>query len=317
MDITVKFVDFWPTFDRHNNKFLNALRCRHNVKVLDDSSSETPDILFYSRCGCGAFLKYDCLKIYYTGENDVPDFNECDYSISFYDFSFNGRNLRYPLYLLYEYDRIDSPLKISDKEAVSRGFCSVVMRNAENCDPKRLEVIDEVEDYKPLAYGGPYRNNVGGPVDDKIEFISKYKFNLALENSIVDGYVTEKILEPMVASTVPVYWGSAKAKADFNPAAFIDVNDFPTRVARVERLKEIDSDDSRYLEMLRAPKLLNAPDFDSQLVEFLDRIVTQRKRHVVTYGEMSTLHHRKQLLMPLYRTVWSRRAAKALSSLFK
>lgn len=316
MDISVKFVDFWPSFDHENNKFVEALRSRHNVTVLDRDSRDVPDILFYSRNGVDHF-DYDCLKIYYTGENDFPDFNECDYALSFYRMDFGERHLRYPLYLLYDYGRLAKLPEISDREALERGFCSLLMRNADNCDPMRLRIIDAVDAYRPLAYGGPYRNNTGGPVEDKLEFISRYKFNLALENSDIDGYVTEKVLEPMLANTVPIYWGTQAVRDDFNPEAFVNVGDYDTVDSFVDALGRLDNDDRMYLAMLRAPKLkgVSVNDFDGRLADFLDKIATGRRRHTVRYGEMNRLRRRNRLASRIVTNKWGIRAARVLSKL--
>ena len=202
--VTVKFVDFWPTFDENDNKFLAAMRATTDVAVLPAACAEEPDILFYSRCGL-QHLDYQNVKVYFTGENDVPDFNECDYALSFHHLTFGDRHLRYPLYMLYEYDQLGSAPPVG-AEAAARPFCSFLMRNFYNCDPTRIEIVDGVATCGPIAYGGPWRNNTGGPVDDKIAFIAKYKFNLALENSRLSGYVTEKILEPFVGA--PTMWST-------------------------------------------------------------------------------------------------------------
>lgn len=311
--IKIKFVNFWPTFDINNNKFLKALRTRHDVQVLDTASTDSPDILFYSRCGVPKHYDYDCLKIYYTGENDVPNFNECDYGISFYDIEFNGRSLRYPLYMLYEYEMCLNPTPISNEKALQRGFCTLLMRNSTNCDPIRLKIIDAIESYKPIAYGGPFRNNVGGLVEEKIPFIAEYKFNLALENSKIEGYVTEKILEPLAARTVPIYWGSDVASKDFNPDAFINANDYHNIDSLVQDIALIDSDSTRYLSYLKAPIFgSDGPiDFDGLLAEFLCKIADDPHRRIVKYGEAKTLNIRNKYLTPL----WSNRITQKLSKL--
>lgn len=318
-DIAIKFVDFWPTFDHHNNNFVEALRTKFNVRVIDARSDEIPDLLFYSRCGTKEHYNYkDCVKIYYTGENDVPNFNECDYAISFYNIDFGKRHLRYPLYKLYEFDMLQNPVLITDEEAVKRPFCSVLLRNTNNCDPKRLEIIDAVDSYKPLAYGGPYRNNVGGSVEEKIPFISGYKFNLALENSIADGYVTEKIVEPMAASTVPVYWGCPTACKDFNPEAFINVNDFSTLDSFVKYLKKVDNDPDLYLKILRSPKLNKdtSPDFDSQLADFLCDIAEGKKKHVIPYGEQNNMAWHNYNLNEIRKSNIAYKLGRALAKIF-
>lgn len=95
--------------------------------------------------------------------------------------------------------------------------------------------------------GGGFRNNTGGRIKDKHQFISGYKFNLALENSRISGYVTEKIADAFMAGTVPVYWGGDMAKLDFNPEAFINVDDYATLDSFVKDLEEIDNNPQRYL----------------------------------------------------------------------
>lgn len=314
--LTVKFVDFWPTFNVLDNKFIDALKANYDVEVLSPENTSTPDILFYSRCGVrNEHLKYDCLKIYFTGENYFPDFNECDYAMSFYDMDCGGRNLRYPLFMLYEIDQFLNPPLFSDHEALSRGFCSVVMKNVVNCDPMRLKIIDAVDSYKPMAYGGPYRNNVGGPVENKIDFISGYKFNLALENSMVDGYVTEKLLEPFAASTVPVYWGSDVSKKDFNPDAFINISDYDSIDSFLKALKRIDSDSTEYLSILRAPNCRHTTpdDFDSRLEEFLNGIADKMKKKRTAYGEMGIYQKRNKVVLPLWDKSYSRKMIKLMS----
>lgn len=299
--VTVKFVDFWPGFEAENNPFTAALRARRQVTVLPDESSVNPDILFYSRCGQGRHYEYDCLKIYYTGENDFPDFNECDYAISFYPDSCGGRNLRYPLFMFYDYKSAIAPHQPDDSEALSRGFCSLVMSNATNCHPDRLKIIDAVESYKPIAYGGAFRNNIGGRTADKLDFISRYKFNLALENSSMPGYVTEKILEPLATATVPVYWGADAVKSDFNPDSFIYVGDYDNLDSFVEALKAVDSDSGTYLAMLRAGSGIagRSSDFDSQLEDFLNRIADNPVRIIQPYGEIAVRYRRNRVLVPL------------------
>lgn len=300
--ITLKFEGFWDTFDLQNNKFVDALRARFDVTVLEADCDDRPDILIYSWYD-QRHLRYDSsVKVYYTGENDVPDFNECDYAISFHHIDFGGRHLRYPLYMLYEYDMAKAgPRNIADDAAAKRDFCSCLIRNFSNCSPRRLEIIDRVEAYRPIAYGGPWRNNTGGPVDEKIPFISRYKFNLALENSAIPGYVTEKILEPLAAETVPVYWGAPDVARDFNPEAYINVADYASLDSFVEALRRIDSSDDEYLRILRAP-IFTADihtDFDAQLSDFLCGIADRLDKRVSCFGHNRVLHERNRALLPL------------------
>lgn len=96
--VRLKFVDFWKEFDMTNNLFLDCMTKRFNV-VLSDN----PDYIFYSVFG-HEYLKYDCIRMFYTCENIRPDFNLCDYAMAFDWMSFEDRYLRFPVYMLYETD---------------------------------------------------------------------------------------------------------------------------------------------------------------------------------------------------------------------
>lgn len=301
MDITVKFTDFWPGFDPQHNKFVDALASRHRVTVLADDSPGRPRLLIYSCFGQDHLRYPDAIKVYYSGENDVPDFNECDYALSLHRIDFGGRHMRYPLYMLYEHREAMHRAHISDEAALGRPFCSCVMRNADNCDPRRIAIIDSIAAVGPVAYGGPWRNNVGGPVDEKIPFISGFKFNLALENSCLPGYVTEKILEPYAALTVPIYWGAPDVSLDFNPESYINAADYDTPASLAAAVAHIDADPQAYLAMLRAPVLTadTAVDHDARLADFLCRIAADGHKHTVPYGHMGTMHRRRALMAPV------------------
>lgn len=286
--------------DVYDNNFVRALSAKFKVNVLDPDSGEDPDLLFYSALGCEHYKYSNCMKIYYTGENDIPNFNECDYALSFHNIEFDGRHMRYPLYMSYEIDRALCPPQLTDEEALRRDFCSLLMRNNHNCDKTRLEIIDAVESVKPLAYGGTYRNNVGGriPWDGKIEFIANYKFNLALENSALPGYVTEKIVEPFAAPTVPVYWGAPDVDEDFNPEAFINVGSYTSIDKFIADLKEIDSNDDRYLSILRAPRLKEGKslEFEQRLSDFLCSIADNMKPKRSMYAWQKNLYRRNRIM---------------------
>lgn len=72
------------------------------------------------------------------------------------------------------------------------------------------------------------KSKVKGAWDNNalIETYKDYKFVIAFENGVVDGYVTEKILNAFYSGAIPVYHGSANINELFNPTAFINVSDF-------------------------------------------------------------------------------------------
>lgn len=66
-------------------------------------------------------------------------------------------------------------------------------------------------------YGGTY-------YDHATRALTPYKFSLAMENAQVDGFITEKIVNAMLAGTIPVYFGAMDIEHWINPARFINCN---------------------------------------------------------------------------------------------
>lgn len=244
--IKIKFVDFWSGFDEHNNDFYKILNEKYDVEI-----SEEPEFLFYSVFGYKN-LDYDCIKIFYTGENIIPDFNNCDYAIGFHKIEFGKRYLRMPLYNLFIYKKyFENALKIHKEKIDKRNkFCNFIYSN-ENGDKKRKEFYELLSKYKKIDSGGKYLNNIGGPVEDKYEFQRQYKFSIAFENSSSVGYNTEKLIEAKAAGTIPIYWGDPEIAKEFNSKSFINCHDYEDFEKVVEKVIEIDNDDELYRKYLK------------------------------------------------------------------
>lgn len=249
--VKINFSDFWDGFDPEDNFITDALSGHFKVVI-----SDKPDFVFCSNFG-SKHLKYRCVKIYFTGENLCPDFNLVDYAMGFQPITFSDRYLRLPLYVLYE-DACQRALSKhelpADYDIKTKKFCNYVISNALS-DPARDEMINALEAYKQVDSGGKYRNNVGGPVADKIAFETNYKFTMCFENTSAPGYTTEKLIEAFAGQTVPIYWGNPDIASEFNPQSFINCHDFDSFSDVVEEIRRIDQDDDRFLEMLKAPVL--------------------------------------------------------------
>ena len=68
--------------------------------------------------------------------------------------------------------------------------------------------------------GGSFKNNVG-MIKDKFQFLSSYKFSIAMENTEGDGYISEKLIDSFLAGTIPIYYGDYMIDEYINLEAFI------------------------------------------------------------------------------------------------
>lgn len=241
------FTDFWNTFNIKDNFFYNFIKQYYDVEI----SEENPDFLFYSVFG-SKFHRYNCKRVFFTGENVQPNFRHCDFSLSFEYDDFGGRNFRLPHYVQFGDPQILTEKHDADELFKEKtGFCNFVFSNPK-CK-KRIDFFRKLSKYKKVDSGGRVLNNIGGPVANKLEFIRKYKFSIAFENESHPGYTTEKIYEPMLVNSIPVYWGNPRVAEEFNSKSFLNLHEFPSEDALIEKIIELDNDDDKYKEMLAQP----------------------------------------------------------------
>jgi hypothetical protein len=61
----------------------------------------------------------------------------------------------------------------------------------------------------------PNSNNIRGGFKHMEEMCKDYLFTIAIENTSHDHYFTEKIINPFINNTVPIYWGCKKVDEYF------------------------------------------------------------------------------------------------------
>lgn len=77
-------------------------------------------------------------------------------------------------------------------------------------------------------------------IENKLDYISNYKFSLVYENIAFPGYVTEKIIETISAGVVPIYYGAPDIK-DYLPGnIYIHMREFNDYQALEKHIKSID-----------------------------------------------------------------------------
>jgi hypothetical protein len=264
------------------------------------------------------YLKYDCIRIHYCVELGTADFELDDYVIGYDYLNFGDRHIRYPYYLfrdssisaLYETKNIQSA-----KDFLERGFCSYLTSNPLAMS-NRDKLFELLSCYKKVNSGGGHLNNLDYIVVNKLDFLSKHKFNIAAENSIYDGNTTEKIVDAFEANTIPIYIGNPLIELEFNPKSFINSNNFDSHQDLVDYVKKIDNNDIEYMKMLAEPKILETSlvPKEIELESFLLRIFLQdplkaRRRPV----SQKTIV--KERTMTIYQIVIRERSWKLITSI--
>lgn len=206
------------------------------------------------------------ILVFQGGEAVYPDLNIFDYAIVLSrKFVYDNRVFRIPPSYFYERSLLSGPFSnnICFEEALkiisSKKFCNFIYSNP-YANPMRDKIFYTISKYKKVDSLGAHLNNTGilptrstkNWAEISIKQKSDYKFSVASENELFEGYTTEKLLTSFQAHSVPIYWGNPFVAEEFNEKAFINVHSFNTMEELFERIKEVDSNDKEWAKMVSA-----------------------------------------------------------------
>lgn len=279
--VKIGFVDFWKKYEPENWFIYKTLSKKYEIIIDNDN----PDILFCSCFGDKKDMYKNVVKIYYTGENRNTAIEDCDYSITFNRDDNGGRNLYLPLSIMYDKENVHT--LSDDEKLLNRKFCNFIY-NQDTIGigaTLRKIICSLLMKYKRVDCPGRILHNLDVPdlkksgevgwEKSKIDFISNYKFTIAVENSNTDGYITEKLLDPLLACSVPIYWGSNGNTTPFPKDCMICVNDFDSFDELIARIKEVDENDEEYLRLCRNNPIHRGliPSYEEKLLNFFEKVL--------------------------------------------
>jgi hypothetical protein len=261
--MNISFADFWPGFLPNNNFFVDLFQSVFpSCRVVPFSNAST-DILIYSCFGKTHTQanRSRVKKIFYTGENLRPNYEDCDYSFTFDFLDYGGRNIRIPLWMLqidwfnkggYSNPQFVIPVSELKQSRYSvrpkTKFCSIVFNTPR---PNRIEILKKLSKYKQIdCFGQPFGNHFYGE-DNKYDIISNYKFNICFENTIYPGYYTEKLIHAKIAGCIPLYCADDQCNQDFNPQSFLNLYNFDSMESYIEKIIDLDRNQQSYEDMFR------------------------------------------------------------------
>ena len=121
----------------------------------------------------------------------------------------------------------------------------------------RERLFEELSTYKEVVSPGSFMNNTGSGEKrcswkEKYEFQRLSKLTISCDSIRFPGFVTEKIVDPFIAHSIPIYCGNPRINEDFNEKAFVWCKD----ESRIEdTLKRIEYLDNNYMNPISLDSL--------------------------------------------------------------
>jgi hypothetical protein len=271
---------FWSGFNQKIDG-MNFALFEHILHTLFEEPIElwyelqTADLLLESHfCESVFYKKSWRFSIFFSGEGTMPLPPHAErYTFVMGAHTTTTNFVSLPLYLLYDFCRpVVYPNKIT--EIPKKNICAIVSSDVIATSPRaRTIIIDELlKRGISIDMGGAYKNNIGYTIPGFyfdtpiIDFQKQYRIVLSFENIQMDEYITEKIVNPFRAGSVPVYYGSKRINEHFNMNRFIqiDLNNIDTCVEEMNRLC---TDDNYWLQTV------NQPIFVKSMVDRINLVV--------------------------------------------
>jgi hypothetical protein len=222
--------------------------------------------------------KDSSLNILFSGECDKTKY-KYDISIDTY---YNA-NARYVVHIPFAYTSVfDRRGKVEfNLNLPKTKFCAYMYSVSH---PHRINYFKLLSRYKKVDALGKCCNNVNIKStrtvrneketynDIAVRYYSTYKFVLALENKNGLGYTTEKLINPLIAGSVPIYWGDSLIFNTINKKRVIYVNDFESDEKLLEYIKFVDKNDSVYKSIVKEKVFVNGVTLDSIFKDFYNQI---------------------------------------------
>jgi hypothetical protein len=222
----------------------------NKANVLLDSGKPDDTIRNYKK------WKY---KFNFVGEPVLPDADKYDVVLTSVN---NVQNIvDLPLVIMYIHCNNFLP-RLINRPTITRipdNFCSFIVTN-HKCQT-RNKMFELLNKYKKVNSMGRFANNVGYTLDypywsnNYLDVIGNHKFMICFENTKMETYSTEKIANPYIARTIPIYWGTHNIKNIFNPDSMLFLEDETDESFEklINRVIELDNDNEKYLEFIYRP----------------------------------------------------------------
>lgn len=232
------------------------------------------------------------IKVFYTGENVHsarfwPYFDNMLFDCSFqlclgFDYINISKYIRFPIWILTLFDA-------SLNKATIKQTCHELMypkisgQNKFACliashDPNgiRKNMSQHLTRFGRIDCPGKFMHNDDSlhlfHDNNKIEYLTDYKFNICPENSNHNGYVTEKVFQAIYSGCIPIYYGSNNNPEPniLNHDAIIFWDKKTHGHKALAQVEDLLSDNKRLLEFSKQPRLL--PSAEDTIEEMITNL---------------------------------------------
>lgn len=289
--LRVSFIDFWGINGIENSFILWSLRQIKEIDIEVTVPENADVIIFLSYTYMNRLKRFENkFKVYWSSEQDIPESNTYDLSVTSINLIEDDSHVRYMPWLgcvrfpgLTDtfYGRGHIQVELRDLYEPSFGvhremrkkqyISSAIISNPVKTRVDFVNGLEEVLGQGTILKGGRVFKN---RIESKFDALETCLSNICFENSIVPGYITEKLFEAKVMGCLPIYSGHKSVSMDFNTRGFINVEliNQEGSIKDVYYVSKILKDDKMIKEMMAEPLFNKPPDIINMVTRINKKI---------------------------------------------
>lgn len=191
----------------------------------------------------------------FSGESTLKC-NKNDYTCVLWGERNHKNVVNIPLFIPYIYtNNFVKTLEMKKEiKSVPKNDVCVIISNPRG--KERTDFLNELEKHFNICYAGRYKNNIGGALKPSYNmkeyhsFVNQFKFIISMENSREDTYITEKLINGLLSSIIPVYWGSDKVHDYINKERFLNLKDINNANEIITKMKLLKENPNEWLKIV-------------------------------------------------------------------
>lgn len=250
----IYFNGFWSGFHEHTNAvndifFVNLMKEVYNNCEISYDIDISDILIENTQC-------HDSVRNYkkwrntylYSGESYIRS-DKADYDCVLFGNRNHKNIVNVPLYLPYYISSFDETYITENKKSnitsIPENEVLVIVSNPGG--EIRNQFMNELEKHFKITYAGNFKNNIGYQLSHYYntqqfrDYVGKFKFVFAIENSEEDTYITEKITHGLLSGSIPIYWGSKRVSDYFSSDRFLEIkdnNDFDNVIQTMKNMND-------------------------------------------------------------------------------
>lgn len=184
--------------------------------------------------------------------------------------------------------------EILNLEIKKKKLISVIVTDKLFCKEHKIrsKIISEI-----LKYFGNEIDVFGRDslfVSDKKDALQSYHYHICIENYFGDNFFSEKILDPLLMSSNPIYLGPKNIDKFFDTKFYELTHD---RSKNLELIKSILAKQNHYFEFEKQKEMaINKYNFFKNIAEFAENNISNEKKYIQFQKENNTINKFKMRL---------------------